>query len=68
VVSADGLLKKVKIILQKFSNYNLKLAIIGDFTTVKSSNLNDFIRENNKRTSINFVSSIDEAVTAFGIT
>ena len=33
-------------ILQKFSTYNMRLAIIGDFSAVKSKSLNDFIFEN----------------------
>ena len=36
-------------ILQKFSNYRMKLAIIGDFQDVKSKSLRDFIRESNNR-------------------
>jgi len=35
-------------ILQKFSNYRVKLAIIGDFSKYKSKSLQDFIRECNK--------------------
>jgi hypothetical protein len=31
-------------ILQKFSNYRMKLAIIGDFKELKSKALRDFIR------------------------
>lgn len=50
-------------ILQKFSNYRMKLAIIGDFSDVKSKSLRDFIRESNTRGIINFVASIDEALT-----
>ena len=30
-------------ILQKFSNYRMKLAIIGDFSEIKSKSLRDFI-------------------------
>jgi hypothetical protein len=35
-------------ILQKFSTYNFKLAIIGDFSKYSSKNLQAFIRESNK--------------------
>jgi hypothetical protein len=49
-------------ILQKFSNYRMKLAIIGDFTEIKSKSLRDFIRESNNRRTISFVSSIEEAL------
>jgi hypothetical protein len=48
-------------ILQKFSNYNMKLAIIGDFTKYKSKSLHDFIFESNKTGRIFFVNSLSEA-------
>ena len=50
-------------ILQKFSTYDFKLAIIGDFSKYRSKNLQDFIRESNKGRSIFFVSSLDDAFT-----
>lgn len=50
-------------ILQKFSTYNLQLAIIGDFEKYQSKNLNDFIRESNKYGRINFVRTLEEAKT-----
>lgn len=50
-------------ILQKFSTYNFKLAIIGDFTRYKSKNLQDFIRESNKGNRIFFVNNFDEAIS-----
>ncbi|QMW04255.1 DUF4180 domain-containing protein [Spirosoma foliorum] len=53
-------------ILQTFSNFRIKLAIVGDFTTYASKSLNDFIFESNKMGRINFVSSIEEAVSKFG--
>ena len=51
-------------ILQKFSTYNGRLAIVGDFTKVESKSLRDFIFESNKARRINFVSSIGEARAA----
>jgi hypothetical protein len=48
-------------ILQKFSNYNFKLAIIGEFDKYKSKNLQDFIRESNNGNMIFFVNSYKEA-------
>lgn len=48
-------------ILQKFSNYRMRLAIIGDFTKTDSKALRDFIRESNTRGTINFVGSAEEA-------
>ena len=50
-------------ILQKFSTYDFKLAIIGEFSKYRSKNLQDFIRESNKGRSIFFVSSLDDAFT-----
>ncbi|MGC1390101.1 MAG: DUF4180 domain-containing protein [Bacteroidales bacterium] len=49
-------------ILQKFSTYDFKLAIIGDFSKYISKNLQDFIRESNRGRSIFFVSDMDEAL------
>ena len=49
-------------ILQKFSNYRIKLAIIGDFSEYKSKSLQDFIRECNKGNSIFFLNSYDYAI------
>ncbi len=48
-------------ILQKFANYNVSLAIVGDFTKYKSKSLRDFIYESNKGNSIFFVASVNEA-------
>jgi hypothetical protein len=50
-------------ILQKFSNYRMKLAIVGDFSEIKSKSLRDFIRESNERKIISFVSSVREALS-----
>jgi hypothetical protein len=49
-------------ILQKFSNYRIRLAIIGDYSGFKSKNLNDFIRESNRVGHILFLNSIEEAI------
>jgi hypothetical protein len=49
-------------ILQKFSTYRVRLAIVGDFTKYTSKSLNDFIYESNKRQHISFVSTLDEAI------
>lgn len=46
-------------ILQKATNYKLKVAIVGDISafTAKSSPLRDFVYESNKRGEIRFVAS-----------
>ena len=49
-------------ILQKFSTYRVRLAIVGDFSKYTSKSLNDFIYESNKGRHINFVSSKTEAI------
>jgi hypothetical protein len=49
-------------LLQKFSNYHMKLAIVGDFTKYDSTSLRDFISESNKGGKINFVNSTAEAL------
>jgi len=50
-------------VLQKFSTYNQKLAIIGDFSVYNSKSLHDFIRESNRSRRIIFVSTVDEALS-----
>jgi hypothetical protein len=49
-------------ILQKFTNYNIKLAIIGDFGKYPSNTLKDFIYECNKVKDHLFVKSAEEAI------
>jgi hypothetical protein len=49
-------------ILQKFSNYRVRLAIVGDFSKYTSKSLNDFIYESNKGRQINFLTSQTEAL------
>ena len=49
-------------VLQKFSNYHIKLAIIGDFSSYTSKPLKDFIYECNRGNSIFFVSSEEEGI------
>lgn len=47
-------------ILQKFSTYNVPLAIVGEFTKYQSDSLRDFIRESNRNRRILFVDSIEK--------
>jgi hypothetical protein len=53
-------------ILQKFSNYRMRLAVVGDFSIYKSKSLQDFIRESNRMGTIYFVGTIDEALSKLG--
>jgi hypothetical protein len=52
-------------ILQKVSNYKLRLMIVGDFSKYDSKSLRDFIYESNKLKSVGFVGTIDEALEKF---
>jgi hypothetical protein len=54
-------------ILQKFSNYRFKLAVIGDFSKYNSKNLQDFIRECNKGSSIFFVDNLNTALSTMSV-
>jgi hypothetical protein len=49
-------------VLQKFSNYRFKLAIVGDFSAYNSKALRDFIRESNRGHDIFFVTTEGEAL------
>lgn len=49
-------------ILQKFTNYHVKLAIIGDYEKFKSKSLKDFIYESNKNGEYIFVKSIEDVI------
>jgi hypothetical protein len=49
-------------ILQKFSNYKVRLAIVGDYTPYASKSFDDFVRESNKHKHINFVATKEEAL------
>lgn len=49
-------------ILQKFSTYRIRLAIVGDFSIYTSKSLNDFIYESNKGRQVAFVGTVEEAL------
>lgn len=51
-------------ILQKFSNYDGYVAIVGDFSRFTSKSLHDFIRESNRLGRVSFVASREEALAA----
>jgi hypothetical protein len=48
--------------LQKFTNYHLRVAIVGDISahTEKSGPLRDFVRESNRRGDVRFLASAAE--------
>jgi len=49
-------------ILQKYANYRIKLAIVGDFSSYNSKSLNDFIYECNSGNQFCFVTDTEKAV------
>jgi hypothetical protein len=51
-------------ILQKFSNYRLQLAIVGDFSKISSKSLQNFIYECNRGKQTFFANSLEEAMQA----
>lgn len=53
-------------ILQKFINYHVKAAIVGDFSGYSSKSLRDFIYECNNGNDIFFLSTEEEAIEKLG--
>ena len=49
-------------VLQKMINYNVKLAIYGDYSGYTSKPLKDLIRESNKGKDLFFVKSEEDAI------
>ena len=49
-------------ILQKFVNYQMRLAIVGEYDHYTSKPLQDFIRESNRGRESCFLPSVEEAV------
>ncbi|MEQ8174655.1 MAG: DUF4180 domain-containing protein [Syntrophomonadaceae bacterium] len=54
-------------ILQKASNYRIRMAIVGDFSNFASKALADFIYESNRVKQIVFVESVEKALEIFQI-
>jgi len=53
-------------ITQKYVNYGIQLAIIGDFSGYTSKALRDFIYESNQGKHLYFVSDMEEALKKLG--
>lgn len=49
-------------VLQKFTNYKMKLAVFGDFSGYTSKALRDFFYETNKGNHIYFMPTKEEAI------
>lgn len=51
-------------ILQKYTNYEMRIAIVGEFSGYNSKSLNDFIYECNQGSRVFFKSTDEEALDA----
>ncbi len=49
-------------VLQKFVNYQMKVAILGDFSHYASKPLQDFVRESNRGKTVFFLATEAEAL------
>lgn len=49
-------------LLQKFSNYRVRLVIAGDFSKYENKSIRDFIYESNKGGQINFLATSAEGI------
>jgi len=49
-------------ILQKFSNYKISVAFVGDFAKYKSKSLQDFIFESNNSSAVIFTENVASAI------
>lgn len=54
-------------VLQKFVNYQMKFAIIGDFSCYTSKPLKEFIYESNHGKNVFFVSTQEEAIEKLAV-
>jgi hypothetical protein len=54
-------------ILQKFINYHMKIAIVGDFSVYSNKSLKDFIYESNNGKDIFFLSNEKQVVEKLSI-
>lgn len=48
--------------LQKLTNYNMRISIVGDFSVYSSKALRDFIYESNKGKQVNFCATEQDAL------
>jgi len=49
-------------ILQKFSNYSMRVAIVGSFDIVESKRFREFMVESNEGSQVRFARSMEEAL------
>lgn len=55
-------------ILQKFINYQFRIAIFGDYTKYTSKPLKDFIYESNNGQDVFFVDNLEDAINKLTVT
>ncbi|AEA44564.1 DUF4180 domain-containing protein [Fluviicola taffensis] len=48
--------------LQKFSNYRMRLVIVGDFSAYTGKSITDFMYESNQGKQVNFLKTLEEAL------
>lgn len=53
-------------LIQKCTNYRVRLGLVGDFDRYPSKSLQAFIRESNRGSQVYFAKTLDEALTALG--
>lgn len=58
--------RKLGDVLQKFTNYGIRMAVIGDFSVYPSVILPQFIAESNRHKQYIFVSSLEEVERIWG--
>ncbi|MCR8981119.1 DUF4180 domain-containing protein [Brevibacillus laterosporus] len=51
-------------VLQKYTNYKMKIAFVGEFKSYNSKSLNDFMYESNKGNQVFFKQTEEEALEA----
>jgi hypothetical protein len=54
-------------ILQKFTTYNMRMGIVGDFSAITGKSFNDFIYESNKNRKIVFADTVEKAVEILSV-
>jgi hypothetical protein len=52
-------------VLQKFTNYRMRIAVIGDFGGYASKSLRDFIYESNNGRQVFFKATVEEGISSF---
>lgn len=53
-------------VLQKASNYRIRIGIVGNFKDVSSKSLRDFMYESNMHEEVLFKESVEEVLEIFG--